>query len=172
MNDHGIASFSSAGWPALLSSLCLFLFYMTLFWLIMHRSLPVARIDGLLPSLTAFLGTYFPWTIGLFAPETASVSQGIRVGVAFPDQRRVNGRRHLPSRPLLQHCSSGTQAGPHGTVQGCAASVAACRGSRAVRHVAAILLAPDPGPVPGPRCAASSASILRRQSSAPYLFRF
>jgi hypothetical protein len=72
-----IADFTPAGWPALLASLSLFLFYLALGWLILHRPPPVAQSVGILPSLTAFLGTYFPWTIVLFAPGAASAGQDI-----------------------------------------------------------------------------------------------
>jgi protein-S-isoprenylcysteine O-methyltransferase Ste14 len=72
-----IGEFSPAGWPALLSSLCLFLFYLVLGWLILHRPLPAARTDGIAPSLIAFAGTYLPWTIVLFAPGTAAAGQDI-----------------------------------------------------------------------------------------------
>jgi protein-S-isoprenylcysteine O-methyltransferase Ste14 len=76
-----IADFSPTGWPALLSSTCLFLFYLMLFWLILHRGQPAARTAGILPSLTAFAGTYLPWTIGLSAPGTASATQDIASAV-------------------------------------------------------------------------------------------
>ncbi|WP_428487445.1 methyltransferase family protein [Rhodopila sp.] len=67
-----ITNFGPTGWPALLSSLCLFLFYLALCWLILHRPAPAARSAGILPSLTAFTGTYLPWTFGLLAPGAAS----------------------------------------------------------------------------------------------------
>jgi protein-S-isoprenylcysteine O-methyltransferase Ste14 len=71
------ADFGPAGWPGLLSSLCLFLFYVTLCWLILHRPPPAARTDNILPSLTAFAGTYLPWSIVLLAPRAASARQNI-----------------------------------------------------------------------------------------------
>jgi protein-S-isoprenylcysteine O-methyltransferase Ste14 len=67
--------FSPIGWSTLLSSICLMLFYLTLCWLVLLRPLPVARIDAVLPSIIAFAGTYFPWSIVLFGPVEASVSQ-------------------------------------------------------------------------------------------------
>lgn len=72
-----MTDFSPAGWPALLSSLCLFLFYLALCWLILHRPSPAARTISFLPSLTAFVGTYFPWTIVLFTSGAASAGQDI-----------------------------------------------------------------------------------------------
>lgn len=39
-NSADLSEFSSTGWPALLSSLCLLLFYLTLFWLVLHRPSP------------------------------------------------------------------------------------------------------------------------------------
>lgn len=67
-----VTDFGPNGWPALLTSLCLFLFYLALCWLILRRPSPAARTASLLPSLTAFAGTYLPWTIVLFAPDAAS----------------------------------------------------------------------------------------------------
>jgi len=72
-----ITDFSPAGWPALLSSLCLFLFYLTLCWLIVQRPSPAARTDSIMPTLTAFVGTYFPWTIVLVAPGAASAGRDV-----------------------------------------------------------------------------------------------
>lgn len=70
-----ITDFGPTGWPALLSSTCLLLFYLTLCWLILHRPLPASRTVGILPSLTAFLGTYLPWTVVLFESGVASSAQ-------------------------------------------------------------------------------------------------
>jgi protein-S-isoprenylcysteine O-methyltransferase Ste14 len=61
----------------LLSSLCLSLFYLALFWLVLHRPSPMARTDGILPSITAFAATYLPWTIVLLAPGAATVRQNV-----------------------------------------------------------------------------------------------
>jgi protein-S-isoprenylcysteine O-methyltransferase Ste14 len=72
-----IADFSPAGWPALLSSVCMFLFYLALWWFTLLRPSPVARTGGVLPSLIAFVGTYLPWTIALFAPGSASIGQNL-----------------------------------------------------------------------------------------------
>jgi len=71
------ADFSASGWPPVLSSACLLLFYLVLCWAMLHRPAPIARTAGLLPSLIAFAGTYLPWTIALFAPGGASVGQDI-----------------------------------------------------------------------------------------------
>jgi protein-S-isoprenylcysteine O-methyltransferase Ste14 len=72
-----IADFGPSGWPALLSSLCLFLFYLALWWLMLVRPSPTAQTDGVLPTLVAFAGGYLPWTIPLFAPGGASVGQNL-----------------------------------------------------------------------------------------------
>jgi protein-S-isoprenylcysteine O-methyltransferase Ste14 len=72
-----LAEFSSLGWPALLSSLCLSLFYLALCWLVLHRPSPAARTTGILPSMTAFAATYLPWTIVLLAPNAVSVRQNV-----------------------------------------------------------------------------------------------
>jgi protein-S-isoprenylcysteine O-methyltransferase Ste14 len=65
--DIGILHSSPAEWAALLASVCLLLCYLVLWWLMLHRRSPIAQTDGLLPSLTAFLATYLPWSIVLFA---------------------------------------------------------------------------------------------------------
>jgi protein-S-isoprenylcysteine O-methyltransferase Ste14 len=72
-----IVDFGPTGWPTMLSTLCLLLFYLTLAWLILRRPRSVAPAAGILPSLVAFLGTYLPWTIILFAPREASACQEI-----------------------------------------------------------------------------------------------
>jgi protein-S-isoprenylcysteine O-methyltransferase Ste14 len=72
-----IADFGPVGWPALVSSVCLFLFYLTLWWLMLIRPAPRARTDGLLPSVIAFAGGYVPLAIPLFAPGGASAGQNL-----------------------------------------------------------------------------------------------
>ena len=72
-----IAEFGPAGWPALISNVCLFLFYLSLWWLMLIRPTSTARADGILPSLVSFAGTYLPWTIPLFAPSSASAGQNL-----------------------------------------------------------------------------------------------
>jgi protein-S-isoprenylcysteine O-methyltransferase Ste14 len=67
----------AAVWPTLLSSVCLFLFYLALWWLMLIRPAPTARTDGVLPSLVAFAGGYLPWAIPLLAPGGASASQSL-----------------------------------------------------------------------------------------------
>jgi protein-S-isoprenylcysteine O-methyltransferase Ste14 len=71
------ADIDPAVWPTLLSSVCLFLFYLTLWWLMLIRPTPTARTDGVLPSLVAFAGGYLPWAIPLLAPGGASASQSL-----------------------------------------------------------------------------------------------
>jgi protein-S-isoprenylcysteine O-methyltransferase Ste14 len=66
-----------AVWPTFLSSVCLFLFYLTLWWLMLIRPAPSARSDGVLPSLVAFAGGYLPWAIPLFAPNSSAASQSL-----------------------------------------------------------------------------------------------
>jgi protein-S-isoprenylcysteine O-methyltransferase Ste14 len=68
----GSSSSSPAVWPALMSSLCLLLFYGTLCWLILSRPTPVARSAGFSPAFIGFAGTYLPWTVVLFAPSVTS----------------------------------------------------------------------------------------------------
>jgi protein-S-isoprenylcysteine O-methyltransferase Ste14 len=76
-----LADFGPTGWPELLASVCLFLFYMALWWLILIRSSPAARTDGALPSFIAFAGTFLPWTIVLFAPGEASTGRSLASAV-------------------------------------------------------------------------------------------
>jgi phospholipid methyltransferase len=71
------ADINSAIWSALLSSVCLFLFYLTLWWLMLVRPAPTARTEGALPSLIAFAGGYLPWAIPLFAPDHTTANQGL-----------------------------------------------------------------------------------------------
>ena len=75
-----IADFGPAGWPLLLSNICLFLFYMALYRVMIVRPAPAARSDGMIPSLVAFAGSYLPWTIPLFAPANASGDQSLAAG--------------------------------------------------------------------------------------------
>jgi protein-S-isoprenylcysteine O-methyltransferase Ste14 len=72
-----IDDFSPTGWPTLLANVCLFLFYLTLCWVFLHRRSPGARSDGVLPSVIAFAGTYLPWVIIVFRPVETSASQNV-----------------------------------------------------------------------------------------------
>lgn len=72
-----IADFGPVGWSALISNVCLFMFYLSLWWLMLVRPAPAARTDGILPSLVGFAGGYLPWTIPLFAPSSASAGQNL-----------------------------------------------------------------------------------------------
>jgi protein-S-isoprenylcysteine O-methyltransferase Ste14 len=72
-----VADFTPTEWPTLVSSVCLFLFYLALWWFMLLRPSPTARTDGVLPSLIGFVGGYLPWAIVLFAPSEASVSQSL-----------------------------------------------------------------------------------------------
>jgi protein-S-isoprenylcysteine O-methyltransferase Ste14 len=76
-STKSISDFGPSGWPALISSLCLLLFYLALSWLTLHRPEPAAQTTGIMPSLTAFAGTYLPWTLVLFGPRSASPAQDI-----------------------------------------------------------------------------------------------
>ena len=72
-----IADFGPVGWPALISSVGLFVFYLSLWWLMLIRPRSTARTDGLLPSIFGFAGSYLPWAIPLFAPNSASPGQNL-----------------------------------------------------------------------------------------------
>ena len=45
---------------------CLVIFYLMLWLLMVTRPLAKSQIQGFLPRLAAFVGTYMPWTIGFF----------------------------------------------------------------------------------------------------------
>jgi protein-S-isoprenylcysteine O-methyltransferase Ste14 len=73
-----ITDFSQSGWQALLPSVCMFLFYLALWWLMLvRRPSPTARTDRILPSLIAFVGSYLPWTFLPFAQGDPSETQNI-----------------------------------------------------------------------------------------------
>jgi protein-S-isoprenylcysteine O-methyltransferase Ste14 len=76
-----IVGFNPAAWAAVLSSTCLVLFYLVLYWAMLVRPPPTARFSGLPSSIIAFAGTYLPWTIVLFGPTEASTSQNIASAV-------------------------------------------------------------------------------------------
>ncbi len=63
------------GYLDLLTSVCMFAYYLTLWWLMLSRPLPIARTDTVLPSLVAFVGTYFPCIWILFTSGNASRGQ-------------------------------------------------------------------------------------------------
>jgi protein-S-isoprenylcysteine O-methyltransferase Ste14 len=65
----GITGFAPLDWAGLLVCICLALIYLAFSWAILHRAPPVARTEGILPSLTAFAGTYLPWSFVLFASD-------------------------------------------------------------------------------------------------------
>jgi protein-S-isoprenylcysteine O-methyltransferase Ste14 len=77
-----VADFGPVGWLALVSSVCLTLFYVSLWGLMLIRPAPTAWADGVIPSLVAFAGSYLPWTIPLLT--TASTSAGQNLLSAIP----------------------------------------------------------------------------------------
>ena len=76
-----VADFSPTGWPDLLASACLFMFYLALCWLMLVRPSPATRTTGVLPSIIAFAGSYVPWAIVMFAPTDASEGQKLASAV-------------------------------------------------------------------------------------------
>ena len=68
---------------------------------IILRPSPAACDDGVLPSFTAFVGTYLPWTIVLFVPAGASSSQNLASAALLLIGSGPDDRRHFPSGPLL-----------------------------------------------------------------------
>lgn len=67
LKSMSIAAVVPVEWAGLLVCICLILIYLAFSWAILHRTIPVARTEGILPSLTAFAGTYLPWSFVLFA---------------------------------------------------------------------------------------------------------
>ena len=53
----------------LVSSLCVISIYVSLAWFILQRPAPIARAKGILPSITALVGTYLPWSFMLLAVD-------------------------------------------------------------------------------------------------------
>ena len=64
-----IADFTPLNWADLLVRICLTSIYLAFAWAILHRASSVARSESILPSLTAFVGTYLPWSFVLFASD-------------------------------------------------------------------------------------------------------
>jgi len=64
-----ISGFAPLDWAELLICLCMTTIYLAFSWAIFHWAPPVARAEGILPSLTAFAGTYLPWSFVLFASD-------------------------------------------------------------------------------------------------------
>ena len=67
-----ISNFRADGYLDLLTSVCMFVYYLTLWWLMLNRPLPIARTDTVLPSFVAFMGTYLPCIWILFTADDAS----------------------------------------------------------------------------------------------------
>jgi protein-S-isoprenylcysteine O-methyltransferase Ste14 len=66
-------------WPEMLSRACVFVFCLTLSWLMFVRPPARARAAGLLPGVIAFVATYSPWVLaflprGQLSPTVAVVS--------------------------------------------------------------------------------------------------
>lgn len=59
----GRAALNPSGWSEWLSRLCIALYYVTLWVLIIARPKPTARSSSIWPSFVAFLGSYLPWSI-------------------------------------------------------------------------------------------------------------
>jgi protein-S-isoprenylcysteine O-methyltransferase Ste14 len=76
--------FRSAEWPGLVSRLCLVVFYLTVWALVLLRPRAEASAHGFGASVTALLGTYLPWSVPL-------LGQG----------SHVTGWLHLVSAALL-----------------------------------------------------------------------
>ena len=102
-------------WPSLLSGFCLAILYLMLALLVMTRSPAKAQAEGLLPRITAFVGTYLPWTITFFGktdqalPNLASTAC-VLVGIIM----MLVTIRHLGrSFSLVPQARSVVQTGPY-----------------------------------------------------------
>jgi protein-S-isoprenylcysteine O-methyltransferase Ste14 len=102
-------------WPLLLSSFCLATFYILLALLIMTRSPAKAQVDGLLPKILAFAGTYLPWTITLFGKtDQALPNLASTVCVLIGSIMMLVTIRHLGrSFSLVAQARSVVQTGPY-----------------------------------------------------------
>jgi protein-S-isoprenylcysteine O-methyltransferase Ste14 len=76
-SDINIADSAPTRWSELLAGVCMMLFYVALWWFLLTRPLPALRSDGVLPSLTAFAGSYLPWAVVLFAPAGPAVARDL-----------------------------------------------------------------------------------------------
>ena len=56
-----------AAWPAMLSQACIFVFYTTVFCIMILRPEPVSRAAGIGPAVLTLAGSYGPWLIPLLA---------------------------------------------------------------------------------------------------------
>jgi protein-S-isoprenylcysteine O-methyltransferase Ste14 len=102
-------------WPSLLSSFCLGIFYVLLALLIMTRSPAKAQADGLLPRITAFVGTYLPWTITFFGKTDQALPNLLSTAcVLIGTIMMLVTIRHLGrSFSLVPQARSVVQTGPY-----------------------------------------------------------
>ena len=63
-------------WPAMLSQACIFVFYTTVFCIMIMRPEPVSRAVGIGPAALTLAGSYGPWLIPLFprGPELPALA--------------------------------------------------------------------------------------------------
>ena len=64
---------STYSWPQLLSKLCLAVFYLILWFLVISRPPAKSEASGLLPRVAAFVGTYMPWVVTFAVPTGPAV---------------------------------------------------------------------------------------------------
>ena len=105
----------SEPWPALLSSFFLASFYMLLALLMLNRPTAKAQVDGPLPGITAFVGTYLPWTIPFFGKtEEALPNLASTVCVLVGMIMMLVTIRHLGRAfSLVPQARSVVQTGPY-----------------------------------------------------------
>ena len=65
-----------AAWPAMLSQACIFVFYTTVFCIMILRPEPVSRAAGIGPAVLTLAGSYGPWLIPLLprGPELPALA--------------------------------------------------------------------------------------------------
>jgi protein-S-isoprenylcysteine O-methyltransferase Ste14 len=68
-----VVTWPTLPWQQAVSRICLCVFYLVLWVLIVIRSPPIAEARGVSPRLAAFVGTYLPWSITFFGNTADAV---------------------------------------------------------------------------------------------------
>ncbi|MGY3697439.1 protein-S-isoprenylcysteine O-methyltransferase Ste14 [Bradyrhizobium sp. USDA 3240] len=102
-------------WPSLVSSFCTAVFYLMLSLLLLIRAPAKAQAEGLLPSIAAFVGTYWPWTITFFDRTEGEVANLISTVCVLAGMIMILVTiRHLGrSFSLVPQARSVVQSGPY-----------------------------------------------------------
>jgi protein-S-isoprenylcysteine O-methyltransferase Ste14 len=116
MTPHDSVVWSLERWPFVVSRICLAIFYLGLWALIIFRPPAVAQSDGLLPALTAIVGTYLPWSIPLMghARHSELLSLSSAVGLLVGGILMIVTLAHLGrSFSLVPQARRVVSAGPY-----------------------------------------------------------